>query len=93
MFKRKNHPLKGNNGRRITRYLIIAVLPLALCWVLVTRQSHRWTVNISRMNAQNMLLSIFPTCARNSAATKIRDAANVMYRIKPSLFLGPAGTL
>ena len=55
MFKRKNHPLKGNNGRRITRYLIIAVLPLALCWVLVTRQSHRWTVNISRMNAQNML--------------------------------------
>ena len=44
-------------------------------------------------NAQNMILSMFPTRARNNAATKINAAANVIYLIHPSFFRGCFGTL
>ena len=43
------------------------------------------------MKAQNMILSKFPTFARNSAATKISDAAKVRYRIQPSFYRSISG--
>ena len=45
------------------------------------------------INARNMIRSMFVTLARNSAATKIREAANVRYLIHPSFFRDLSGTL
>ena len=45
------------------------------------------------MNAQNMIRSMISTLARKSAATKISDAANVIYLIHPIFFLGCSGFL
>ncbi len=45
------------------------------------------------INAQNIIFSMLPTCAKNSAETNIREPANVIYRIHPICFLGATGTL
>ncbi len=41
--------------RRSTRYLLVALFPLLVCWLLFMRQSRDWAMNISEQNAVRML--------------------------------------
>jgi len=41
--------------RRSTRYLLVALFPLLVCWLLFMRQSREWAMNISEQNAVRML--------------------------------------
>lgn len=41
--------------RRSTRYLLIALLPLLLCWVLILNQSREWAISFTKTNATNQL--------------------------------------
>ena len=41
--------------RRSTRYLIVALLPLLLCWILIINQSREWAMAITEQNATNLV--------------------------------------
>ena len=40
---------------RILRYLVLAILPLIVLWVLIIHQSHEWAISITEHNAQNIV--------------------------------------
>lgn len=41
--------------RRSTRYLLIALLPLFLCWMLILNQSREWAITLTEKNAISLL--------------------------------------
>lgn len=60
MLRRKSSsetvtPHKAYHLRRSTRYLVVALLPLLLCWLLFINQSRQWAMTITEQNATNNL--------------------------------------
>lgn len=41
--------------KRSIRYLLIALLPLFLCWILILNQSRKWAITFTEKNAVNLL--------------------------------------
>lgn len=41
--------------RRSTRYLLVALFPLVVCWLLFLNESRNWAVSISEQNAVRMM--------------------------------------
>lgn len=50
-----NTHYKVHNLKRSMRYLMVALLPLVLCWLLIINQSRDWAMTITRQNAANMV--------------------------------------
>lgn len=46
---------RARHFKRSMRYMIVALLPLALCWVLIINQSRDWAMTITEQNAANMV--------------------------------------
>lgn len=43
------------HAKRSTRYLLIALLPLLLCWGLILNQSREWAMSFTEQNATSLL--------------------------------------
>lgn len=50
-----NTHYKVHNLKRSTRYLMVSLLPLVLCWLLIINQSRDWAMTITEQNAANMV--------------------------------------
>ena len=46
---------KVRHFKRSMRYLIVALLPLLLCWLLIINQSRDWAMRITEQNAANLV--------------------------------------
>ena len=46
---------KVRHFKRSMRYLVVALLPLLLCWMLIINQSRDWAMSITEQNAANLV--------------------------------------
>ena len=53
---RESTPIRYNfHLQRSLRYLLVALSPLVLCWILIIMQSHKWAMSLTEQNAVSTL--------------------------------------